>query len=215
MSKVILNAVNREVVGKQMRTEKKEGQLPVVVYGHGVAAKNIWVSALEFKKLYSTAGESSIIELLIEGEKMVNVLIHDIQLNPLTGAFTHADLLQVRMNEAIEAHIPLEFVGEAPAVKTLGGMLLKNTDEVLVSCMPGDLPHSITIDISSLATFDDHITIADIVVSDKVKVLGDADMVIAGVAAPRTEAEIADLDVKVEADVTKVEGIIKTDTETK
>lgn len=209
MANVILKAQMRDVTGKQMRLVRSEGQLPVVVYGHNIGARNLWVSFLDFTKVYRTAGESAIVELQVEGEKNVNVLIQDIQSNPLSGSFTHVDLLQVRMDEAIEAHIPLEFVGESPAVKALGGMLLKNTDEVLVSCLPADLPHEITVDISVLATFDDHIKVSDLKISPKVTMLSEVDMVIAGVTPPRTEAQIAELDVKAEADVTKVEGVVK------
>lgn len=209
MSKVILKATTRDVIGKKMRAAKALGQLPVVSYGHNIAPKNLWVSAFDFTKVYRTAGESTIIELQVEGEKQVNVLVHDTQLDPMSGNFTHVDLLQVRMDEEIEAHIPLEFVGEAPAVKTLGGMLLKNLDEVLVSCLPAHLPHSITVDISVLATFDDHIAAGDLKLPAKVELLSEAETIIAGVAAPRTAAEIADLDTKAEADVTKVEGVVK------
>lgn len=199
----------RDVVGKKMRAAKAVGQLPVVSYGHDIAARNLWVAALDFKKIYRTAGESTIIELQVEGGKNTNVLIHNTQLDPMSGNFTHVDLLQVRMDEEIEAHIPLEFVGEAPAVKTLGGMLLKNTDEIVVSCLPADLPHSITVDISVLETFDDHISAADLKLSSKVKMLSEPEMIIAGVTPPRTEAQIAELDTKAEADVTKVEGVVK------
>lgn len=216
MSNIVLKATLREVVGKKMRAVRAIGQIPAVVYGHNIAARNLWVSSLEFVKAHKVAGESSIIELSVAGEKKANVLIHTVQLDPLSGNITHADLLQVRMDEVIEAHIPLEFVGEAPAVKALGGMLLKNTDEVTVVCLPADLPHAITVDISVLATFDDHITVADLQVSSKVKVQNDPEMIIAGVTPPRTEAQIAELDTKAEADVTKVEGVIKeVKTETK
>ncbi|MDD5084134.1 MAG: 50S ribosomal protein L25 [Candidatus Moranbacteria bacterium] len=216
MSNIVLKATKRDVAGKAMRAAKNALQLPVVVYGHNIASRNLWVPSLDFAKAYKAAGESTIISLDVEGDKKVNTLIHDTQMDPMSGVFTHADLLQVRMDEEIEAHIPLEFVGESAAVKTLGGMLLKNTDEVLVSCLPADLPHSVTVDISALATFDDHIKVSDLKISDKVKVLSEADLIVAGVTPPRTAAQIAELDVKAEADVTKVEGVVKEEkTETK
>jgi large subunit ribosomal protein L25 len=209
MSKVVLNATVRDVTGKKMRTSQHVGKLPAVIYGHGIAARNLWLPFLDFTKVYRAAGESTIVTLEIEGEKDVNVLIQDTNRDPMSGKFTHTDLLQVRMNEAIEAHIPLEFVGESLAVKSLGGMLLKNVDEVLVSCLPADLPHSIIVDISVLEDFDAHISVNDLVVSSKVKILSDSDMIIAGVNPPRTAVEIAGLNEKAEADVTKVEGVIK------
>lgn len=207
--KITLKAIERDAVGKKMRSQRKEGKLPAVVYGHGVASRAIWLSALDFSKIYQSAGESTLIELSSEGTKSVNVLIHDTQTDPLSGSFTHIDLLQVRMDEVIETGISLEFVGESLAVKALGGMFLKNIDEVEVSCLPADLPRSITVDISVLKTFDDHITAGDLHLPEKVTLLSEADLVVAGVTPPRTEAEVADLDTKAEADVTKVEGVIK------
>jgi large subunit ribosomal protein L25 len=206
----ILKVTKREETGKKMREAQAKGTLPVVVYGHLVESQNFWVNALDFTKMYKDAGESTIIELAVEGEKKLhNVLIHEVQFSPLTGAPTHIDLLRVRMDEEIEARIPVEFAGESPAVKSLGGMLLKNVDEILVSCLPAHLPHSFIVDITSLATFGDHFTVSQLIVPAKVKVLSDSDMVIAGVSAPRTAVEIASLDEKTENDVTKVEGVVK------
>jgi len=182
--------------------------IPAVMYGHGIKPQNIWVTYLEFEKAYKEAGESTVIELEIDGKK-VNVLVHDNQVDPITGKFTHIDFFQVNMDEKIETNIPLEFIGESPAIKELGGMLVKSLDEIKVSCLPADLPSEIIVDISRIKAFSDHIKIKDLDISDKVKVLDDENMVVALVEAPRTEEEMASLDEKVEEDVTKVEGVVK------
>ncbi|HBR71634.1 MAG TPA: 50S ribosomal protein L25, partial [Candidatus Moranbacteria bacterium] len=103
----------------------------------------------------------------------------------------------------------LEFVGESPAVKENGGILVKNMDEVEVKCLPADLPSKFEINLSMLAKFEDHITVADIKVPQGVEILAEKEAVIALVIPPRTEEELASLDEKVEADVTKVEGVVK------
>lgn len=123
----------------------------------------------------------------------------------MTSRFVHADFFEVRMDEAIEADIPLEFVGEAPAVREHGGVLVRALEAVEVSALPADLPHTLPVDLSSLATFDDVIKIKDIVIPAKVTVKDDPETVVALVEAPRSEAELEKLDEKVEADVTKVE----------
>jgi large subunit ribosomal protein L25 len=209
MEKLVLRADSRQETGKKVKLRRKEGLVPGVVYGHKVEPKSVWVSSLDFSRTYKQAGQNTILELSVDGGKGVNALIHDIQLDPLSGGFSHVDFFQVRMDEEIEASIPLEFVGESAAVKALGGVLLKNMDEVEVSCLPADLPHAITVDVSALETFDDHVKVGDLKVSSKVKVLGDAETIVASVMQPRTEAELASLDEKVEADVTKVEGVVK------
>lgn len=209
MEKVKLAAKIREVFGRRTNKGRKEGLIPAVVYGHSMKSKGIWVNALEFAKLLKKSGESTIIELNVGEDKPKNVLIYETQKDPIKGQYIHIDFFHVRMDEEIEKEVELVFVGEAPAVKELGGNLVKSVDEVNVKCLPADLPSEIEVDISALKTFEDHICIKDLKVSDKVKFDIDPETVIASVAPPRSEAELEGLETKVEADVTKVEGVVK------
>ena len=86
---------------------------------------------------------------------------------------------------------------------------MKALDEVEVSCLPGNIPHEFSVDITALATFDDQIHVSDIVVPEGVELLSDRETVVALVERPRTDEEMASLDTKVEADVNKVEGVVK------
>ncbi|KKP89808.1 MAG: 50S ribosomal protein L25/general stress protein Ctc, large subunit ribosomal protein L25 [Parcubacteria group bacterium GW2011_GWC1_36_108] len=205
---ITLKATIRTEIGKKADKLRKQDLIPAVMYGNKIAAENISVNYNEFKKVYSKAGESALVQLEVEGKKL-NVLIHDIQLAPMSGKVTHIDFFQVNMKEEVETEIPLEFVGEAPAVKALGGVLIKNMDEISVKCLPSDLPEKYEIDISVLATFDDVISVKDLKISDKVEILLDGETVIALVSAPRTEESLSELDTKVEEDVSKVAGVVK------
>ena len=92
----------------------------------------------------------------------------------------------------LKAKVALEFSGEAPAVKTMGGVLVKNLNEVEVQCLPADLPHNIPVDISSLINFSKNIHVRDLKVSDKVQIITPADETVAKVQPPRdVEAELA------------------------
>lgn len=206
---IVLNASLREEQGKKVKALRRQGQIPAVVYGHGLKPQSLKVSALDFGRVFQKAGENTLVELSIDGGKAANVIIADIQQDPITNRFTHADFFQVRMDEKIEAAIPLEFQGEAPAVKELGGIFLRTVEAVEVECLPADLPHSIEVDITILKTFDDHIKLSDLKVPTKVKILGEPEMIIASVERPRTEEELAALNEKVEMDVTQVEGVVK------
>lgn len=209
MSKAIsLKATIRKEVGKKADKLRKENLIPAVMYGNKIAPQNITVNYIDFKRVYDKAGESALIELEVEGKKL-NVLIHDTQLAPMSGKVSHIDFFQVNMKEEVETEIPLEFVGEAPAVKALGGVLIKNMDEISVKCLPADLPEKYEIDISKLATFDDVIAVKDLKISDKVEILLDGETVIALVSAPRTEESLEELNQKVEEDVSKVAGVVK------
>ena len=209
MSKAIqLKAEIRDIVGKKVAKFRKENKIPAVMYGHKIACQNLWINDLDFARAYDKAGESALIDLEVGGKKL-NVLVHELQHDHRSGKVSHVDFFQVNMQEEVETEIPLEFVGESAAVKAHGGVLIKNIDAVSVKCLPANLPEKFVIDLSKLATFEDHITVADLKISDLVEILLEDETVIALVAAPRTEAEMDKLDQKVEEDVTKVAGVVK------
>lgn len=205
---ITLKATIRTEVGKKANKLRSQDLIPAVMYGNKIAAQNLAVNYIDFKRVYSKAGESALVQLEVEGKKL-NVLIHDIQLAPMSGKVSHIDFFQVNMKEEVETEIPLEFVGEAPAVKALGGVLVKNMDAIAVKCLPADLPEKYEIDLSALATFDDVIAVKDLKISDKVEIMIDAETVIAMVSEPRSEESLAELDQKVEEDVSKVAGVVK------
>lgn len=204
-----LNVAARTETGKALEALRKRDLIPAVLYGHDVAPVSLSVNYLDFTRTLKTAGESTLIELSLDSKKPVNVLIQDVTTHPLSGRFMHVDFYQVNMKEEIETDVPLEFVGESAAVKALSGVLVRSLEEVKIKCLPSNLPHALEVDLSKLATFDDAIKVGDIVLPQGVELLDDAETIIATVAAPRTEAEMAALDEKVEMDVTKVEGVVK------
>lgn len=212
MDKVKLAAKTRDVIGKKTAQGKKEGLVPAVVYGKKVDSKNLWVKALDFERLLKKAGESTIIELDVDGKDKRNVIIYEIQKDPVTSRYIHADFFQVRMDEEIETEVELVYVGEAPAIKELSGVFVKNMDEITVKCLPADLPSEIKVDISGLKTFDDYIYVKDLKIPEKVKIEIDPETVVALVTPPRSDEELAGLSEKVEEDVTKVEGVVKPET---
>lgn len=204
-----LNVTPRTETGKALEELRTNGFIPAVLYGREVAPTMLTINYLDFSRAFKSAGESTLVELSVGGKKSVNVLIHEVTTHPVSGRFVHVDFYQVNMKEEIETDIPLEFVGESAAVKALSGVLVRSLEEVKVKCLPSDLPHALSVDLSKLATFDDAIKIKDIVLPKGVEMLDDVETVIATVAPPRTEAEMASLDEKVEMDVTKVEGVVK------
>ena len=189
---------------------RNQGKIPAVLYGRQVENINLEVDSHEFEKAYKEAGESTIISLKI-GDDMRNVLIHDVQFDPLTDKASHIDFYQVRMDEKITVSVSLIFIGESPAVKDLGGILIRNIHEIEVSALPKDLPHEIKVDISVIKTFDDHIYIKDLPIPSGVEVSAEANEIVASVVAPRSEEELASLEQKPEENL----ETIKVETEEK
>lgn len=204
MPQMTIQAKPRIVSGRKTNQMRAEGTVPAVVYGFEIQPTNVELSRSDFDRLYKNAGESTIIDLSVDGASHP-VLIQDIQRDPLTGFAIHVDFRRINLSEKVEATIELEFVGAAPAVKELGGTLVHALDEVEVSALPAALVRSIEVDVSSLATFDDVIRVADIKVPEGIEILNEADETIVLVEAPRSEEELAGLDEAVQADVSAVE----------
>lgn len=184
------------------------GLVPAVLYGHGTENKNLEINYRDFEKIYQEAGESSLLDLEIDGQTPTKVLVQDVQSDPVKGNYIHVDLYQVNMNEEISAEVELEFVGEAPAVKELGGILIKSLKHLQIKCLPGDLIGRIEVDLIALKDFDSVIHVSDLEVSEKVKVQNNPDGVVATVSKPRTEEELKALeeDVAEEVEGVEVEG---------
>lgn len=204
-----LQAKTRTRMGRKTYHLRNEGIIPAVVYGMGMEPLNIEVSHKEFAKVLKSAGESTIVELSVDGAKSLHVLIQDTQTDPLREEFTHADFRMVDMTKKIEAEVKLSFVGESPAVKGLGGTLVHPMSEVRIKALPKDLLSVIEVDISVLATFEDAIHVKDLPIPASVEVIDDVDAVVALVAAPRSEEELAELNKAVEINVETVEKVEK------
>lgn len=168
---------------------RKSGKemIPGVVYGSKAPAHSVWVNAIEFGKIFSQAGENTLVELQEEGGSNFVVLIHDVQHSPLRNIPTHVDFFAVNMKEEVETAVPLEFVGVSAAIKEEGGVLVRNMEEIAVRCLPADIPKSFVVNLEKLATFDDCIYVKDIVHSEKYEALVDGESAVALVARPRKE----------------------------
>ncbi|MBI4049262.1 MAG: 50S ribosomal protein L25 [Candidatus Doudnabacteria bacterium] len=209
MDQITLNAAKRTTIGKKTDQLRRTGKLPGVLYGHNLPSQPIEVLEKDFMKAFKKAGESTLVNLVVDGESKP-VIIHEVQHHYLSGQPVHVDFYAVRMDEKLRARIPLRFEGESAAVENQGGVLIKNHQEIEVECLPADLPQFIAVDISTLNTFEDGIRAQDLKVSDKVKLLINPDETIANVSPPRSEEELAELkEAPVVEDVTKVEDVVK------
>lgn len=194
----------RTALGRQNNKLRSGGRLPAVLYGPKQEATALEVPAKEFQKLFRAAGENTLVNLVIEGQAAAKkVLIHDVAKHYMKNEPIHVDFYEVDLSKKIHAKIPVHFVGAAAAVKELGGVLIKNLSEVEVEALPGNLPHSIEVDISQLATFEDSIRLGDLTLGADVKILGNPEEVITSVQPPRSEEELAELEKPTAAEAEK------------
>ena len=191
MAELALKVKTRDLK-KKPKSLLKEGLIPAVLYGHKIANLNLAVPRKEFLKVYREGGESTLVDLIIDEDNKSEkrkVLIYEVQFHPLTQEPIHIDFYQVRSDEKIKTKVPLVFTGEAPAVKNLGGILVKNLSELEVEAFPQDLVSSLTVDLSSLTNFDVNIYVRDLKIPPRLKVLTPLETVVASVVSPEEEKE--------------------------
>ncbi len=159
--------------GEKNSAIRKEGNIPAVVYGkHMAAPLSIICKKNDFIKKFKEAGYST--PLTLEGDGVDQfVLIHDMQLDPVSDFVLHADFLAVNKDEKVTAEVPVILVGESPLEKLGEGKIQLLKDYIEVEAFPQDLPHDVKIDISVVQKMDDTIFVKDIQVSDKVEILDD------------------------------------------
>lgn len=161
MKNLILNASIRDKVGVRgnLRNLRNSGQVPAVIYGAGKENVSIYVNIKEVSKIIKEAGNSII--TVKYGDKEEKVIIKDIQKHVVTDLITHIDFNRVVMDKKIDIKVPLKFVGESYGVKVQGGVIEYDIREITVRCLPENIPHEISIDITSLK-IGDAIRIKDI-----------------------------------------------------
>jgi large subunit ribosomal protein L25 len=169
----------------------------------GRRAKALRVSGVrkEFTDLFNEVGSSTLVALKVDDKAAVKVLIHDVQISALRHEATHADFYIVNLKEKLRTEVPLVFEGVADAVDVLGGTLITVRDFVEIECLPDDLLSEIIVDLSKLKTFEDTLTIADLVVPSTVTIMDEMDQTLASVTEPRSEEEMAALDEAVDTEV--------------
>lgn len=165
--------------------------LPAEFYGKGVKNASIQLNYGAFRRLFRTAGKNTVIELSVDGKDKHNVLVHDIQRDPISDAIIHVDFINVRMDQVIHAKIPLKFVGTAKAVKDFGGILTYNLDEVDVKCLPKDLIQSIEVSVDPIVDLHSYVRVKDLVIPTGITITNPPEEVVVTAVLPKEEVEAA------------------------
>ena len=189
-----LAAQMREITGKKVRSLRAEGNVPAVLYGHGIDSQILSVPQRVLTKVYAQAGSNKIVSLSIGDAKPHSVMIHHVQTDSRSGAITHADFYKVKMNEKIKAEIPLHIVGESTAVYKLEGSLIQTLATVEIEALPANLPENIEVDISGIEDFETTIHVKDLKIPGNVELLTDENELVVKVDPPRSDEELEELE---------------------
>ena|SRR3989344_1489788 len=181
-----LKVEKRDKFGGQLASLRKAGFVPAELYGHGIENTHLSVALKDFRVAYKAAGENKIINLIVDGTSKP-ALIYEVNKNPLTDELQSIDFYQVNMNEEIHTSIPLKFIGESPAVKGLGGVLVKAMGEIKIKAFPADIPLEIVVDLTALANLNQSLYVKDLPISTKYKFEVDQSNVVVTVSEQREE----------------------------
>ena len=180
----------RTVLGKKVSTLRRQGILPGVIFGGHADSLPIETDLHAFEQRYRRWGNTTLLSLSgIDGGE-VSALVYDVSRDPVTGRMLHVDFTRVSLTEKTRADVPLHFVKESPAVRTLGAVLLHALSEVTVEAFPQDIPRAIEVDLSGLQEIDDAIFVRDLVVdATTVRITNDPDELVVKAMPVKIEEE--------------------------
>jgi len=187
-----IKATKRDITGRKVKTIRSNGQIPASVYGPKREARSLSVDSKELRKVYEESGLNKFISLTVESEaKPVQVLIKEMQIDPLTDGYLHVSFFAIDPNKRIVADVPVVVKGASPAVKNNVGFLVTPIELITLRCLPKDLPESIVINIDSLEEIGDNISLEDVKLASDVEFASLTDMStsIAYIAPPQKEIE--------------------------
>lgn len=186
MDKIVIEATKREVTGKKVKTLRREGKLPAVLYGYGIDSIPVELNHKAVGRVLANAESSSLVMVNVDGTEYPT-LVREKQWNYIQRSLLHVDFQVVSMTEKIASQVRIEVIGEAGAVSAFDAVLINGLTELEVEALPADLPESIVVDVSTLANVGDGIFVRDIVVGSEITMLSDPDSMIAMATARAAE----------------------------
>jgi large subunit ribosomal protein L25 len=185
-----IKAEKREKTGKgPARRLRHTGKVPAVLYGPDVTEVCLALDKKDVNRILKQ-GENVIFEVSYDSEKW-NVMIKDMQVDPVTDELYHVDLIQISMDKPIRVYVPVHHVGEPVGVKSEGGIADWMTREIEIECLPSDIPEEIVVDISELHV-NQSLRVEDITPPEGVRIVTDPDTVLVVIEAPvEEEVEVA------------------------
>ena len=190
MDVLSLNLEPRAVTGKKVKELRRQGMIPVHLYGRKLPPLALQVEAQVLLRVLPRVATNIPLSVKTAGDGGENIcFVREVQRHPVTEDVLHVDFLRVDVAQTIRADVPVVLAGTAPAVRQLGGTVLQPLQNILVEALPLDVPVSFEVDLSDLDDFEKAIYVRDISVEANVTVVTDPDEMIARVGPPRIEVE--------------------------
>ncbi len=177
----------RTVVGKKVAQLRKDGVLPVTVYGKHLAPITAQTDSRSFAPLLKQAGRTNLVTLHIEGEQPLQAFIHSVQRHPVSRSVIHVDFHAVSMNETVDVEVPVVLLGVSPLVHR-GDAIYNLGTTVKVRALPNNLPSALEVDVTGLDSVEKSILVRDIVLPANVSLMSSGDELVVSLTATRRGA---------------------------
>ena len=184
----ILQIQKRTTEGKKVKTLRNQGITPIHLYGSEFDSASMQVKMSELIDILNLAGFSSPITLN-DGKNDIIAFAREVQRHPLTEQILHVDFQIVGKDDQVEVEVPINLIGESPAVKNLGGVLIKLMETIRVSSKVSSVPKSLELDISVIESLEQSILVGEIEIAEGVQIVSDETFAVARVIPPRIEIE--------------------------
>ena len=185
--KVSLKADLRTVFGKKLNKIRKQGFVPGNIFGPDFKSRSISVVYKELVKIYKIVGETGIVYISLDKEN-IPVLIKTVQRHPLSSSLLHVDFRKIDLSKKIETNVPVKTIGVSEAVSQKAGVLLVQSETLLVEALPEDIPSHIEVDITVIKEIGQEIKVSDLKKSDKYEIKTPVEKVIVAVIAHKEES---------------------------
>ncbi len=182
MPEFVIKAQSREITGKKVGRLRREGIVPINVYGPKKAPQNLQVPYRELEVALMRAGGTNIIDMHVDdGNAPMKVLARDVQRDILKGTIIHADFFAVDEDDRLVIEVPVVMINQSPAVESRKGILLTGPNSLSLEMTVSNMLNQVEVDLSSLTEVGDRIYVKDLTLGDKVKILNDPEEMLAAV----------------------------------
>ncbi len=177
----------REVIGKKVSNLRKNGLVPVHLYGPEVDSVSLQCASLPLSKIVLQAGTNIPINVSIDGSEDQICFVREVQYHPVKDHIIHVDLMSVNISKPVTARVPVRIEGTSPAVRTMGGTLLQPLESVTVEALPLEIPEYLSVAAELLVDFETNLYVKDLEIPDGIQIINNDSEMLASVVAPRVE----------------------------
>ncbi len=193
MEDLQLKATHRNVLGKKTRFLRRQGITPTHLYGHNVKSLTLQCDTGELLSLIAHAGKTRLLNLEVDGEKPKSVFVREVQRDAITMELIHVDFLEVKRTEKISVDVPIVLVGEAPAMKFKGRMIVHGINSLSIECLPSNVPPQIEIDITQLEEVEQAVHVKDIILDPEITVHADPEQLVVKISEVAVKEEVEEV----------------------